>query len=88
MSVKLERDKRRQLLGQKLAAGRRQNGLDLAQLAEIVGCPEQDLALYEEGVLSIPLNCLHAVAAALDLPAEEIMPLVFPVPSPHPTESK
>jgi transcriptional regulator with XRE-family HTH domain len=60
-------------LGKRIAELRKEHGLTQAQLAEILGLSQQQVAHIEVARRRVPVSLLPALAKALAIPVEELL---------------
>jgi len=59
--------------GARIQEYRRQRGLTQAELAEVLGCSQQQVASFEKGRRKIPVSSLPALAKAFGITVDELI---------------
>lgn len=62
-----------QRLGERIAALRRERGLTQVQLAEMLGCSQQQVLSFEKGRRRVPVSTLPGLAKTLGISIEELI---------------
>jgi transcriptional regulator with XRE-family HTH domain len=62
-----------QRLGERIASLRRERGLTQVQLAEMLGCSQQQVLSFEKGRRRVPVSTLPGLAKTLGISIEELI---------------
>ena len=60
-------------LGRRIAALRNERGLTQVQLAEVLGCSQQQVLSFEKGRRRVPVSALPDLSKALGVSVEELL---------------
>jgi len=62
-----------QKLGERIATLRNERGLTQVQLAELLGCSQQQVLSFEKGRRRVPVSALPGLSKALGVPVEDLL---------------
>ncbi len=62
-----------QTLGERIALLRKEHGLTQVQLAQVLGCSQQQVLSFEKGRRRVPVSTLPTLAKALGVTIEELI---------------